>query len=58
MSTNVKYEYEVVIGDNVFNFPRDNRQSARDTMKEWKESGFDAKIVQRKYELVTERSVR
>jgi hypothetical protein len=58
MSTNVKYEYEVVIGYNVFNFPRDNRQSARNTMKEWKESGFDAKIVQRKYELVVERSVR
>ena len=58
MSTNVKYEYEVVIGDNTFNFPRENRQSARNTMKEWKESGFDAKIVQRKYELVTEQVVR
>jgi hypothetical protein len=54
----IRYEYEVVIGDGVFNFQRDNRQSARDTMKEWKESGFDAKIVQRKYELITEKSVR
>ena len=54
----IRYEYEVVIGDGVFNFPRDNRQSARDTMKEWKESGFDAKIVQRKYELITEKSIR
>lgn len=58
MSNKVKYEYEVVIGENVFHFPRDNRQSARDTMKEWKESGFDAKIVQRKYSLVTEKAVR
>jgi hypothetical protein len=54
----IRYEYEVVIGDGVFNLPRDNRQSARETMKEWKESGFDAKIVQRKYELITEKSVR
>lgn len=45
-------------GDGVFNFPRDNRKSARDTMKEWKESGFDAKIIQRKYSLVTEKAVR
>lgn len=54
----IRYEYEVVIGENVFNFSRDNRQAARDTMKEWKESGFDAKIVQRKYSLVTEKAVR
>lgn len=54
----IRYEYEVVIGDGVFNFPRDNRQEARQTMKEWKESGFDAKIVQRKYELITEKSIR
>lgn len=54
----IRYEYEVVIGDGVFNFPRDNRQEARQTMKEWKESGFDAKIVQRKYSLIEERNVR
>lgn len=54
----IRYEYEVVIGDGVFNFPRDNRQEARKTMKEWKESGFDAKIVQRKYALVSEQAVR
>ena len=58
MTTKTLYEYEVVIGDNTFNFPRDNRQSARNTMKEWKESGFDAKIVQRKYQLVAEQVVR
>lgn len=54
----IRYEYEVVIGDGVFNFPRDNRQEARQTMKEWKESGFSAKIVQRKYALVSEQAVR
>lgn len=54
----VRYEYEVVICDGVFNFPRDNRQQARQTMKEWKESGFYAKIVQRKYALVSEQAVR
>lgn len=56
--TNVKYEYEVVIGDNLFNFERSNRQEARETMKQWKESGFDAKIIQRKYSLQSEQQVR
>lgn len=55
---NVKYEYEVVIGDNLFNFERNNRQEARETMKQWKESGFDAKIIQRKYSLQSEQQVR
>lgn len=55
---NVKYEYEVVIGDNIFNFERNNRQEARETMKQWKESGFDAKIIQRQYQLIKEGQVR
>lgn len=55
---NVKYEYEVVIGDNLFNLERSNRQEARETMKQWKESGFDAKIIQRQYQLVKEAQVR
>ena len=55
---NVKYEYEVVIGDNLFNLERSNRQEARETMKQWKESGFDAKIIQRKYSLQSEQQVR
>lgn len=55
---NVKYEYEVVIGDNLFNLERSNRQEARETMKQWKESGFDAKIIQRQYQLVKEGQVR
>jgi hypothetical protein len=55
---NVKYEYEVVIGDNLFNLERNNRQEARETMKQWKESGFDAKIIQRKYSLQSEQQVR
>lgn len=55
---NVKYEYEVVIGDNLFNLERNNRQEARETMKQWKESGFDAKIIQRKYALQSEQQVR
>lgn len=56
--TNVKYEYEVVIGDNLFKVERSNRQEARETMKQWKESGFDVKIVQRKYSLQSEQQVR
>lgn len=58
MSSNIRYEYEVVIGDNSYNFPRDNREEARKTMREWKESGFDAKIIQRKYTLDQVRQVR
>lgn len=58
MTTKTLYEYEVVIGDNILNFARPNRQEARQTMKEWKESGFDAKIVQRKYALISEQAVR
>lgn len=54
----IKYEYEVVIGDNLFNLERSNRQEARETMKQWKESGFDAKIIQRQYQLVKEAQVR
>lgn len=55
---NVKYEYEVVIGDSLFNLDRNNRQEARETMKQWKESGFEAKIIQRQYQLVKESQVR
>ena len=55
---NVKYEYEVVIGDNLFNLERSNRQEARETMKQWKKSGFDAKIIQRQYQLLKEAQVR
>ena len=58
MSNKIRYEYEVVVGDNQFGFIRNNRQDARKEMGKWKASGFDAKIVQRKFKLETERSVR
>jgi len=58
MSNTIRYEYEVVVGDNQFGFIRNNREEARKEMGKWKASGFDAKIVQRKFKLETERSVR
>lgn len=58
MSNTIRYEYEVVVGDNQFGFIRNNREEARKEMGKWKASGFNAKIVQRKFTLQTERSVR
>jgi hypothetical protein len=58
MSNKIRYEYEVVVGDNGLSFIRGNREQARQEMGKWKASGFDAKIVQRKFKLETEQVVR
>lgn len=52
-----KYEYDVVIGDTVVYYA-ENRQEARDVKAVEKADGYDAKIIQRKYTLQTQREVR
>lgn len=56
----VKYEYKIVNGDTITdNAVMCSREEARHELREVKRAGFkDAKIVQRKYTLQTEKTVR
>lgn len=51
------YEYDVLIGNN-FGECYNTRQEARKAKAEYKTQGFDAKIIQRKWEMIKEVEVR
>ena len=53
----VKYEYDVVLQDDVVYYAT-TRQEARDVKRLEKEFGGNAKIVQRKYVMQSEKEVR
>lgn len=52
-----KYEYDVVINNQVIYYA-DNRQDARDIKNIEKAQGYNAKIIQRKYVMQSQKEVR
>lgn len=52
------HEYDILIGNNFFGERYNTRNEARKAKAEYKAQGFDAKIIQRKWEMIKEVEVR
>ena len=61
MSINVKYEYDIEVtyqDGSKRVYKQNTRENARDQMALSKSYGYQAKIIQRKYELIAQKVIR